>query len=93
VVAAGDRTLSVRVKQPANVTPYPSVVLKKNTGVGLNADATFASAGGAGWVTITASFTASAAGAIWVELHNNARSASVLGVIRTPAYFDHIVVT
>lgn len=85
VVTAGDRTLEVYAKQAANANPRPSVILKANADVGLAADAEFSASASAGWVKITATFTATADGVIWVELHANLRTGNY------PAYFDHIV--
>ena len=96
-VEAGNRTISIRVKQVANVEPFPSLVLKANPAVGIDADIVEVSDGGAGWVTITSSFLCIAAGVIWVELRNNCTSiyspanANLTGNPAEPAFWDHLV--
>jgi hypothetical protein len=88
VVASGTRTITVRVKQATNQTPYPSVIVKANAAIGVNSDATGTSAGGAGWVTIgPVTVTPTSAGVLMVELWNNSTHS------KDPCYFDHIVTT
>jgi hypothetical protein len=70
-VKAGSRSISIDVKQAANLTPRPSLVVRKNAAVGLTDDVTGTAAAGTGWVTVTASFTATVDGAVWFELRNN----------------------
>lgn len=85
-IQPGVRQLVVTVKQVANVAPFPSVVIKANPSVGVGADIVSTSAGGISWVTIgPVSFTATALGYVWVELHNNCRAAE------SACYFDHLV--
>lgn len=85
---SGARTISVKVKQADNRSPYPTLVVKKNAALGIGADVTGTSPGGTGWVTIgpvTVSPTVS--GVLIVELWNNS------GYRNAPTYFDHISVT
>lgn len=82
-VSPGTVTVTVWAKQVANQTPYPSVVLKKNTAIGLAVDTTFPSPGGNDWQAITASFVATASGVVVVELHNNLNT-----VIYCPCLFS-----
>lgn len=89
VVQPGARTVTVLTKQVANVTPYPSMIVKANSVVGLGADLTVSGTGGTGWSTCgPASFTCTAAGVVWVELHNNCVS-----VAQSSALFDHLLFT
>ena len=68
---AGSRSISIDVKQAANLTPRPTLVVRKNLAIGLTDDVTATAAAGTGWVTVTASFTAAVDGAVWFELCNN----------------------
>ena len=83
-VKAGSRSISIDVKQAANLTPRPTLAVRKNVAVGLTDDVTATAAGGTGWVTVTASFTATADGAVWFELRNN-----LDGFF--PCFFDKLV--
>jgi len=83
-VKAGSRSISIDVKQAANLTPRPTLVVRRNPGIGLDADVTATASGGTGWVTVTASFTATADGAVWFELRNN-----LDGFF--PCFFDKLV--
>lgn len=69
-VAAGARTVRVHSLQPVTGRARPLLRVMANSAVGLTADVTASSASGTGWLSITASFTASAAGAVWVVLEN-----------------------
>lgn len=70
-VAVGTNSVTIYAKQPLNESPRPSVVLKKNTAVGLVADTAFVAAAGVGWVAIPVSFVATGAGIVVVQLWNN----------------------
>lgn len=68
-VKAGARRVSVKVRQPYPATPRPRLVVKTNAEVGLLADATADAASGSDWLTVgPITFTATAAGTVWVEL-------------------------
>lgn len=85
-VGPGNRSITVFAKQVSNTTTRPSIRLKANTDVGLNADVDAVMGSSTGWISSTASFMATGTGAIWVELHNNS-----LGVPDT-CFFDRISV-
>lgn len=86
-VGVGLRSVYVNAKQ-ANSTQRPTITIKANSAVGLNSDVTVAAESGSDWVTIgPATFTATAAGMVWVELRNNCQTTNC------PAWFDHIVTT
>lgn len=86
-VLTGTRTISVKVKQPANLSPRPTLVVKANPEIGVNADATGTAAAGTGWVTIgPVTITPTSDGAVWVELHNNIDGTAV-------SYWDAISAT
>ena len=51
--------------------PRPTLVARKHAAVGLTDDVTATAAAGTGWVTVTASFRATADCAVWLELRNN----------------------
>jgi hypothetical protein len=88
-VLAGTRTISVRVKQAVNLSPRPSLVIKANTSIGVNADSETSAASGAGWITIgPVTINPSANGAVWVELRANYDGQSNI-----PCYWDQVVVT
>jgi hypothetical protein len=82
-VQSGDRSISIDVKQPANLSPRPSLVVCKNADLGLTQDVTAVAASGTGWVTIVGEFTPSADGAVWFELRNNLDG-------HRPCYWDNL---
>lgn len=87
VVQPGARSVTVLTKQVANVAPYPSMVVKANSAVGLASDLTVSGTAGGGWTTCgPASFTCTASGVLWVELHNNC-----VTVAQSSAFFDHLI--
>jgi len=84
-VAAGAHSITVKVKQAANASPRPSLVVRTNPDIGVNDDVVVAAGMGAGWVTIgPASITATSDGAVWVELRNNLDAP----IASAPCYFD-----
>lgn len=89
-VASGARTIQVSCKQAINTSPRPTLVVKANPDIGVNADVTETAGAGTGWVTIgPATINPTSAGAVWVELWCN-----YSGQIRiTPCYWDHIQAT
>jgi len=90
VVKAGLRSVSVLTKQIKifNAVSRPSITIKANSNIGLNADLTSYAPISSDWITIgPVSFTSTGIDATWVELRNN------LMMDNAPAYFDHIVVT
>lgn len=96
-VTAGTHTAAIYCKQVENVSPYPSMVIRANTAIGVNADVVGTSPGGAGWVTIgPITVIPSSDGVLVVELRNDLQT---LNPARTglspwsPCYFDHIVLT
>lgn len=90
VVESGARTASINVKQAANASPRPTLVIKANTAIGVNADVTGTAGSGTGWVTIgPVNAAPTGDGVLWVELRNN-YDAQYQGA---PCYWDHVVVT
>lgn len=88
--ASGARTVSVNVKQEANASPRPTLVVKANPAIGIAADVVETAGSSTNWITIgPAAINPSSNGATWVELHANYdaqyRSA--------PCYWDHIETT
>lgn len=97
-VHAGARSISVLAKQGANVAPHPSMIVKSNPAIGVNADVSASSPGGTGWQTIgPISVSPSSDGALWVELWNNDKgtynpsNGNVCPA--NPAFFDHLIFT
>jgi hypothetical protein len=94
-VQTGTQTISCYCKQAINVSPFPSMVARANSSLGLAANVTGTSGGGAGWVKIgPISVTVTGPGVLWVELRANlktqdASSANPLGPWY-PCYFDNI---
>lgn len=87
-VQPGTRTITVQVYQSANISPYPSVIVKANTSIGVSSDVTGTSAGGTGWVSIgPITVTPTSEGVLWVQLWNN------LHLAQSPCYFDKVIVT
>lgn len=82
-VSIGAMSLTIYAKQALNQNPRPSMVLKANSAVGLLVDTPFSAAAGSGWEAITATFTATAAGVVIVELWNNLNT-----VISAPCLFS-----
>jgi hypothetical protein len=87
---AGTRAMTIMTKQVSNVTgKRPRVIVKANPQFGLNADVVADAGSGAGWVTIgPLIITPASDGATWVELWNMDTD-----TFKSPAYFDHAVVT
>lgn len=97
-VLSGTHTISVRVKQVANGTPRPSIVIKANPAIGVNSDVTEVAPSGADWVTIgPATVSPTSDGVLWVELWNNYAGnynpSSGDSLPWAPAFFDHVVTT
>jgi len=95
-VTSGAHSIAVFCKQTDNAAPYPSLVVKANPAIGIAADITGTSPGGASWVTIgPVPVVPSSAGVLWVELWNNFRGnynlSRTTGFPWSPCYFDHIV--
>jgi hypothetical protein len=87
-VASGSRTVTVSVKQPINLSPRPTLTVKANPEIGVNADVSSTAPSGAGWVAIgPVSVSPTSAGVLFVVL--NARYDSQLD----PCWWDQIVVT
>jgi hypothetical protein len=83
-VKAAARSMRIDVKQAVNLIPHPTLVIRRNPAVGLEEDVTATASAGTGWVTITASFTAAADGAVWFEPGNNLDG-------HFPCHFDNLV--
>ena len=94
VVKPGQRRISVRVKQiKAFPNMRPTMVIKSNPLVGLNSDAIVTAPDGIDWTVIGPYvFTATNAGVVFVELHNNL-AMSESPIVESKALFDRIVVT
>lgn len=87
-VESGARTISINVKQAINLSPRPTLVVKKNTEIGVNADVTGTAASSTGWVTIgPVTINPTSDGAVWVEIHSNYDGEDA------PSYWDHVVTT
>jgi len=95
VIKPGPRSIYINAKQPhflsgsfpyVNVFYPPSIIVKSNSSVGLNADISSSATVGQEWVQISVSFTATGTGVCWVELWNNNTNE-----YNTPAFFDHII--
>jgi hypothetical protein len=93
-LSPGTQTISCYAKQPANASPYPSLIVKANSSIGVNADVTGTSPGGAGWVKIgPVTVVATAPGVVWVELRNNLTTLDPTRGVTGPwaiCYFDNI---
>jgi len=94
VVKPGQRRISVLCKQVKSATGQrPTMILKRNTAVGLNSDITVTAPAGSGWVNIGPyTFTATGTGVVYVELRNNLFM-NECPLQESKALFDHIVVT
>lgn len=88
VLAPGSHTIQVNVMQAINQSPRPSLVVKANPSIGINADVEVFAASGAGWTPLVSSaVVATALGAVWVELRCNLET----NVAFFPCYWDHII--
>jgi hypothetical protein len=88
VVPVGARTISIRVKQPYNLGPRPTLTVKANPLIGLPNDAVGTAPSGSDWVTIgPVAFVATSAGPVWVELNTRYEAQSDV------TYWDHLVRT
>jgi len=84
-VSPGARSFYSQAKQADTTAARPVLVVLANPEVGLSSDITVTAPSGTGWVTTpTASFTATALGAVIVELRNPAVDPWV-------AYWDNLV--
>lgn len=87
-VKAGPRAVYVWASQNSTGSFRPSMVVRSNSEVGLNADISASAPDGAGWQQIgPINFTATGNGMVWVELHNNNYAHA------SASYFDHIITT
>jgi hypothetical protein len=67
-VAAGARTLTVDVLQPEAAAVRAWVKVRRNDAVGVTTDLTQTTAAGTGWQQVQLAFTATANGAVVIEL-------------------------
>ncbi len=88
-VKSGQRSVYVWAQNNSTGSAYrPSMVVKANPVVGLNADLSASAPNGVGWTQIgPITFTPTGAGVVWVELHNNQTTAP------SASLFDHIITT
>jgi hypothetical protein len=100
VTKEGARSISVLSMQNSTGSYRPSMIIKANPNIGLNNDLSASAANGSGWVNIgPIMFTSLAPDVVWVELHNNNYGLSNLNAsgnpefVKTPAYFDHIIIS
>lgn len=83
----GPHSVSVNVNHAVNQNPRPSIKLKANPAIGVPIDVEVFAPPGPGWVTVgVPTFTTTARGATWVELHNNLET----HVGFSPCYWDSI---
>jgi hypothetical protein len=98
-ISPGYRSIYISVKQPhffpvsygspVSIFYPPSLIVKANPAIGLNADLVGTAPVNQGWVQIgPVSFTATDYGPVFVELHNNNTAE-----YSTPVYWDHIITT
>lgn len=85
-VTAQERTISVEVKQAANVSPRPRLVIKANAAIGIASDLESVAPSGTGWVTCEITFTPTGPGVIEIVMENryNAQWRSA------PCYWDNL---
>ena len=84
-VDAGDRSVTLSVKQPLSAQPRPQLIVHANPDIGLAASVSGTAPAGDGWVTLgPVAFTATAAGGVWVELVNPANNYD--------AFYDNVAI-
>jgi hypothetical protein len=86
VFGGGARSIQVYAKQPANSSPRPSITVKANRDIGVNADVTAVAGAGTGFVQVgPVTINPASDGVVWVELRAN------LDGMYVPCYFDNVV--
>ena len=86
-VSSGTRSISVKTKQAANLSPRPALVVRANTDIGVLADATAVAGSSTDWITVgPVTVVTSGTGGLWVELQNRQSGWAA-------CYFDAIAVT
>jgi hypothetical protein len=85
-VSAQEITITCQVKQAANQSPRPRLVLKANSALGIDVDVESVAASGTGWVTLSITFTPTAEGV--VEIIQENRLDYQPGV--APCYWDNL---
>jgi len=89
-VATGTRTVQCQVMQVVNATPRPTIIVKANPSLGINADVVATAGAGTGWITAgPVTIAPSSNGAVWVEVWNNLR----WQIGSAPLFIDNITVT
>jgi hypothetical protein len=87
-VDPGERTITVDCKYAPDAAPRPTLRIRANTEIGVNADLVATAPAGSGWVTIgPLSITPSEKGGVWVELEGLSRADGF------SARFDNVVAT
>ena len=90
LVLNGNRSVQVDVKQVVNLSPRPTMVIKANAAIGVNADITTTAGSSTGYITIgPTTINPSSIGAVWVELHNNYDGQ----YLSTPCFWKNVVMT
>lgn len=93
-VNPGANTLTVSVLQPQNSAPFPTMVAKANSDIGLLADVTGTSPGSTDWSDISITIVAVSAGAVDVELHNNLHGlfdpTNLSQIVPAPCWWDDL---
>jgi len=89
VVTPVSSVFAIDVKQAANVSPRPSMVLLQNTGLGILTPVTGTASSSVGWVNISVAVTPSGTGVAAIELRNN-YDAQVSGA---PCYWNNFTLT
>lgn len=89
VIGGGARTVSINVKQPINLSPRPTLTVKANPDIGVNADVAATAASSTTWVTIgPVVINPTIDGVVFVEI-----AANYDGQTGIPCNWDQIVTT
>lgn len=88
-VKAGTRTLSIKVANVTGLTPYPTVTIRANPAIGVNADVVGTALAGTAWQTIgPLSVSPSSDGVLLVELYSGGVNANNLRPVRWDSVSD-----
>ena len=88
-VKSGSRTLSIKVANITGLTPYPTVTIRANVAIGVNADVVGTAIAGTGWQTIgPLSVSPSSDGVLIVELYSGGFNANNVRTVRWDTVSD-----
>lgn len=89
VLQPGNWVVGIYCKQAINLSPRPTLTVRKNTDIGVNSDVVATAPSGTSWVTLaTASFNVTTLGATYCDLSSNTTAENA-----APCFWDHLTLT